>query len=186
MIPPILRRVEALGFVVFDGLKSGVGDPNLIVERAPALRAGSLDDLAHLVQRTPTGWRDLAWPCSVDPGRRALASPSRHPGGVLVLATAQNLASHQRGLHRGRPALVQVGSVAFRRDDDGDDLVDPGGPVFVEVGRGANVHDDAGVGAEASEGCVVAAKAAISELLAELARAEPWWGLRVSLTVVPA
>lgn len=181
MLPALLRRVASLGHRVFEG----EGNPNLIVQRSPEVDAGLEDDLLSLVLFDRGRWVERAWPCSADPGRHFLAHPV-HPDGALVLAEGQNRGSHARGLHKGRAALVQVGPIAFRRDYNRNAILDPGGAVLVEAGHGANVHDDAGLGAEASAGCVVAPKAAILELLELLAATEARWGKAITLTVIRA
>jgi hypothetical protein len=146
----LLRRLASRGLRTFHG----VYDLNVILERAPSRQAGSLDDAAHIVYRTPDGaWHDLCFPCTVDPGRTYLRRPINVKG-TAILAAGQYPGMWRRGSHKGRPALVQVGPCTVARDPDLDETIEPGA---LDSGLfGINFHDDAGAGADASAGCVVA------------------------------
>lgn len=154
---------------------------NLIGQRSSERRAGALDDLLSVVWLERGRWCELAWPCSLDPGRFYLARPI-NPRGTAILAPGQYRDAYALGTHRGRPALVQVGPVTVRRDGDRDELLEPG---VAESGLfGINVHDDAGAGAEASAGCTVLPRAFLDELLELVRRAVPVQGPRLTYTVV--
>lgn len=150
MMLPLLRRVQRLGFPVFEGTY----DLNCVIERASERRAGRLDDLFHLAYRTiDASWHDLAFPCTVDPGLAYLHRPI-NARGTAILQPGHYPGMWQRGLHHGRAALRQVGPCDVARDGDRDDLLEPGA-----VNRGIfgiDFHDDLELGADASAGCVVA------------------------------
>lgn len=184
-LPRVLRRAQELipGFVVF----TKPYDLNWVVERSPNRRAGELDDLCTWSWTDESGaWHEYAYRCSVDPGRAGLrkGGPAGSTGTLILESNRQNRASHRPGLHKGRRALVQVGKLAARRDGDRDDLLEPAGPELSGL-FGANHHDDAGVGAEASEGCVVAAKVHVVHAL-ELVEVQEAHGHgdEVSLTII--
>lgn len=178
ILPALLRDVLALGHVVFT---EGELNLNLIGQRSSSRRAGELDDLLSVVYRERGRWLETAWPCSLDPGRRGLARPP-NPRGTAILAPGQYRGAYELGLHKGRRCLRQVKPVTVRRDGDLDELLEPGDP---DTGMfGIHVHDDAGVGAEASEGCTVLARDHMAELVALVDRAASTWGSRVTYTVV--
>ncbi|NOT72482.1 MAG: hypothetical protein HOP09_14770 [Hyphomicrobium sp.] len=152
ILPALLREVARKGHSVFT---SGDWNLNLVVQRSNERQAGAEDDLLSVVYKDGGRWIDRSFPCSADPGRKALAE-RKNPLGVAIIAEGQYRGSHQIGLHRGRRALVQVGPVTVARDGDRDSLLEPG--VKYTGLFGINIHDDAGVGAEASEGCVVLEK----------------------------
>jgi hypothetical protein len=177
-LPALLRQVAALGHAVFTAELS----LNLVGQRSPSRRAGELDDLLSAVWFEAGRWNELAWPCSVDPGRHFLASPVNAKG-TAIIAPGQYRGAYALGLHRGRPALVQVGPVTVHRDGDRDDVLEPGGAG--ETGLFAiNIHDDAGAGAEASAGCTVLPRAHEAELLALVERAVPHQGPTLTYTVL--
>ncbi len=176
MLPSLLREVRRAGHVVFTD-----GSANLIVQRSSQRRAGEMDDLISVVRYQLGLWIELAWPCSADPGRSALRK-AEHPRGTAILAPGQYRGAYELGEHKGRAALRQVLPVTVRRDGDRDELLEPGA---TDVGLfGVHVHDDAGVGAEASAGCVVLERTDMGELLDELSRDIPKWGRRWTLTVL--
>lgn len=177
-MPALLREVARLGHAVFDG---GDLDLNLVGQRSASRRAGELDDLLSVVCRRNGAWVEHAWPCSLDPGRRYLRDPI-NPRGAAIIAPGQYRRAYELGLHRGRPALVQVGPVTVRRDGDLDETLEPG---VAETGLfGVNIHDDAGVGAEASAGCTVLGRDHLAELLSIVRLAVPLWGPLLTFTVV--
>lgn len=177
--PAILQRVRALGHRVYTG---GDYDLNVVIERGPSRTAGSMDDVIHVVYRLGDGWICESFPCSADPGKVYLRTPV-NPAGTAIIKAGQYPGLWQEGLHRGRPALVQVGPVTVGRDGDRDDQIEPVGS-FTGV-YAINLHDDAGAGADASAGCVVVSKATIARVL-ELVRAQrsAGHGEKVTLTII--
>lgn len=174
--PYPLELVRQRGHVVFGATRSA----NLIVVRGPG-EPGDWDGVLYLAWVTGAGlgWEVHAWPCATRPGPGYVRSPI-NPAGCGMLAPGQNRLSHQRGLHRGREALVQVGAVAVLRDPDRDAILEPTVPE-VNRGGGLNVHDV--VTPNDLAGCIGLARPHMLELLEVFdALAKP--GELVSLTVV--
>lgn len=186
MIPPILRRVAALGHTVFERPFFNL---NLIAERAPAAVPDAMDDLLHVWRIMPNGqWECVTWPCTTDPTSYWLAHPMR-PEGTAILVPGQYPRSHAPGLHHGRPALVQVGPVRVWRDANRDEVADyrPGCQGFPGV-YGINIHGPGGLMARASAGCIVLGRQEyVDELLSMVQhQCDTGLGSRVSLTLVEA
>lgn len=177
--PYPIDLVRSRGHLVF-------GEPfsaNLIVVRGPG-KPGDWDGVLYLAATvgTGTGWAIEAWPCATRPGPGFVRSPV-NPLGCGMLAPAQNRLSHALGLHRGRPALVQVGAVAVLRDPDRDALLEPTVPE-VNRGGGFNVHDVNHPGELA--GCIGLVKRHLDELLESYRDLARRFGReqRVTLTVI--
>lgn len=177
MLPALLREVYRLNHAVFRD-----GSANLIVQRSPSRQAGEMDDLISVVRLNSLGaWCEVAWACSADPGRYYLRNPE-NPRGAAILAPGQYRAAYELGKHKGRDALRQVAPVTVRRDGDRDELLEPGAP---DTGLfGVHVHDDAGLGAEASAGCVVMAPKDLAQMLSIMRADVSRWGPRFTLTVL--
>lgn len=176
-IPVILELALARGHRVF----SGPYDPNLVVLRGPGL-PGEWDGLLHYVFRASEegGWIEYIWPCATRPGVSYLRSPL-NPSGTLVLEPGQYLGSHEPGLHHDRPALVQVGDMSGRRDNDRDSELDPGPQIY--TGRfAANIHDV--LTPDGLAGCIGLSARHRTELLQAHAVCAARTGKKVSLTLV--
>jgi len=171
-LPPILRHQKKLGQVIFTA-----GDYNLNVI---AIRRGdNVDDLA-VVYMVLGKWRVEWFTVSTEPTPQYLENPVNRKG-AAILALGQHRGSHAAGLHRGRRALVQVGSVIVHRDNDGDKI--PNSKTTpTEAGYfGINIHDDRG----GSAGCLLASTTSIArlrELIVMQDRAGH--GDRVTLTLI--
>lgn len=181
MYPALLRRVIAAGHRVFTG---GAYDLNMIAQRSDVVQSGSLDDLLSIAYKDHKGvWHTVDIPATCDPGRTFLRKPI-NPLGTAIIAPGQYPASHRLGSHKGRPALVQNGPVTVRRDNDRDEIIEPGNVLYTGS-FGINIHDDAGAGADASAGCIVVSREHIQlilDLVAEQARNGR--GKTVTLTVL--
>ena len=171
-LPPLLRTVKQLGALVFT---AGDYDLNVIAIR----RGHNVDDLAvaYLLRGK---WRVEWFVVSTEPTPQYLENPVNRKG-AAILALGQHRLSHAAGLHRGRRALVQVGSVIVHRDDDGDKI--PNSTTTpTEAGYfGINIHDDRG----GSAGCLLASTTTIARLLDLLVMQDKaGHGDRVSLTLI--
>jgi hypothetical protein len=135
-LPHPLELVMDRGWLVFTAPRSA----NLVAVRGPG-KAGDWDGVLYLawVDTDGAGWTIHAWPCATRPGRVFLERPM-NPLGTAVLEPGQYRKSHRQGLHKGRPALVQVGPVTVRRDGDQDALVEPGRQTYNGL-FGVNIHD---------------------------------------------
>lgn len=166
-LPFPLDLVHRRGLSVFDAPMSA----NLVVHRGPG-GAGDWDGLCHLLWRETalSGWTSRVWPCVTRPGLRYVREPM-NPKGTATLEPGQYRRSHRRGLHHGRPALVQVRPVTVRRSSG------------LDVGLfGVNVHDVADPNDLA--GCMGLAAAHRDELLAAFDRLAAVQGPDISLTLV--
>jgi hypothetical protein len=177
-LPSILRAVAAHGWKTF----TAPLDLNFIVQRSAERRAGQLDDVAHLIYVLDETWYDVSFACTVDPGRTFLVSPI-NPKGAAILVVGQYRGMWTPGLHKGRRALVQVGPSTDARDADRDEVLEPGAQ---ETGLfGINFHDDAGAGANASAGCVVALRKHVDLVLDLVSKQQrAGHGDTVTLTVI--
>lgn len=77
------------------------------------------------------------FPATVDPGRTWTRKPSNPRGAAHLKFGAYD---YQRGLHRGKPALVQAGPVTVWRDTDRDGTLDPGDFQADRGWFGINLH----------------------------------------------
>jgi hypothetical protein len=103
---------------------------------------GAVDDLLWAFRTDATDGRLIAriYPLETEPSVPFLLDPV-NKAGAAVMAPQQARAAYRRGLHRGRPALVQVGPVVVYRDNDRDSAVEVL-PARVEEGFfGINIHD---------------------------------------------
>ena len=173
-----LDRVRELGLQVFGRAHSA----NLIAVRG-AGKPGDWDGLLYLVSRPSesAGWMQRVWPCATRPGLPYLRKPINPNGTGMLAAGYQNRRSHRIGLHRGRPALVQVGAVEVLRDPDRDETHEPILPERNE-GGGFNVHSIGHPNQLA--GCLGMATQHTQELLEAYEALVPYQGPLVSLTVL--
>jgi hypothetical protein len=178
-LPLILERVEAAGHTVFFVPNSA----NLVVRRGPG-GPGDWDGMLHLVWRPSldSGWIEHSWPCATRPAPLYLRNPM-NPQGTLLLEPGQYPLSHRVGHHKGRPALVQVRPVTGRRDNNRDEVLDPGPQLFTGM-FGANIHDIGHPGQLA--GCVGLVRVHMIELLVAVDRLvkSPGQGEEFTLTLV--
>lgn len=142
----LLRHLHEKGHAIFTRPWSA----NLVVLRGDG-GPGDFDGSIHLVYATDTGATiEHSWPAATRPGMPALRRP-RNPEGVAVIAPGQYRLAYARGLHRGRPAMVQVGNVEVYRDDDRDKTLDPSRRRHRGV-FAVNIHDTDNP--DTLEGCI--------------------------------
>lgn len=176
-MPHALELVRKAGHRVF----WGPFNANLVAVRGPG-GPGDWDGILHYAfqERESGGWLVYAWPCATRPGVPFLMSPM-NPEGTLVLEPGQYPRSHTPGLHKGRPALVQVRPVTGRRDNDHDAVLDPGQGLYTGLFR-ANIHDI--VHPNDLAGCIGVQRPHRDELLAVHSRCAQHQGVDITLTVV--
>jgi hypothetical protein len=176
-LPHPLSRVAALGLPVWPKPY----DANLVVERGPGL-PGDWDGVLTYAwtERDGGGWHLRSWPCATRPGRPYLEKPM-NPEGTAILEPGRHKLSHRRGLHKGRPALVQMGPVTVRRDADRDAVVEPSAQTYTGL-YGVNIHDVEHPNGLA--GCIGLRPEHMPELLAAYDRLVPYSGAVVSLTLI--
>jgi len=150
-LPPILRHQKKLGQVIFT---AGDYDLNVIAIR----RGDNVDDLAvaYLVRGK---WRVEWFSISTEPTPQYLENPVNRKG-CAILALGQHRVAYAAGLHRGRPALVQVGEVTVHRDNDGDSVPNTKTTPTETGFFGINIHDKRG----GSAGCILANVTTVARL----------------------
>lgn len=158
--PAALREVIAAGYVIFDG---GLFDLNLILRR----REEDPDEIVVCYRSGSGGWTTESFPCSTLPSARYLVDPI-NPKGTAILAPGQHRGAYSRGLHRGRPSIVQTGKVTVYRDDDRDAIAETEGRPRETGYFGINIHTDRG----GSAGCILAAEWTLVRLRALFAKQE--------------
>lgn len=181
--PPILDRVAARGFLIFE---RGDYNANLVVERT-SFAPGVYDDWLHLAYRVGGHWVAHQWACSSVPHPTYLEHPI-NPEGTATLEGGQHLRSHRIDWHpypghvdaAGRTdateALVAVRPLPVRRDNDRNRLLTIAGPVV--TAEGINIH-----AGRYSAGCVVAPQG-MPECVAYLKACRAVWGNLFTVTVL--
>lgn len=156
MIPPILQKMKALGYRVFDN-----GDYNLNIFgiRSPERVANAFDDLIGVAYKENNLWKVEYFEATTDPGSPYLLKPINNSG-AAILSFGQFRGAYKIAKHRGKyDALCQVGGpVTVYRDDNRDNVLD-----LVESSKqtgmfGINIHKRDGESDSvngASAGCQV-------------------------------
>ncbi len=120
--PPILSRLESMGYKTFDGEDH---DLNLIGIRSASRIAGSFDDRFICVYREEGLWVQETYQASCDASAEQHRDPSNEKG-VAILKAGQYRGVWHLDLHRGKyMALCQRGAaVVVYRDNNGDAVSD--------------------------------------------------------------
>lgn len=140
-LPPLLRRLKALGHQVFDG--GHAYNLNIIGIRSGQVEANVFDDLICCAYRPKVfgAWEFRYWPATTDPGLYHLGNPSRIEG-TAILVPGQYKGAYELAKHRGQyEALCQrKGEVSVHRDADRDSTLDMD-PSSIQSGMfGINIH----------------------------------------------
>lgn len=146
MLPPLLQKIEALGFDAFDG--GHAFNLNLIGIRSSNYDQSqdAFDDWMTCTYRKEAGgsWITDYWPCTTDPGKQALLHPEMYNSdGTLIMARGQYKSAYILGLHRNKyEALVQRGPrpITIFRDANRDTNLDFSQATLEEGHFGANIH----------------------------------------------
>ena len=135
--PDILDRVEAGGFVTFDG----AFDLNLIGLRNPEAKANKFDDQFHVVCKDEQGlWQHFIFKCTTDPGLYWLENSTRVDGTAIMVDPQQARGAYELDLHAGRYlALCQRKKIRVWRDSNKDDILDRDGEQHSGY-FGINIH----------------------------------------------
>jgi hypothetical protein len=189
-VPPVLRRIEAIGGAIFT---SGAYNLNLFGIRTSSRDAGSFDDLIGCAYRETDGgaWRVEYWPATTDPGVYYLENPMRVEGCAALVADRQYRGAWQVGKHRGAyRALVQRSPVAIHRDNNLDRVLDYSEDTITEGVFGINIHkagSNSTIVGRWSAGCQVhATEAGFSHMMELVDRqfdVHPTWS-KVSYTLL--
>ncbi len=139
MYPPILSRVEELGFKVFS---SGDYDLNIIGIRSKTCIPNKFDDILLCIYKEGGMWMQQWWPITTDPGKYWLENPLNKAGCAAVVADQQYRGVWKIGKHRNvYTALVQTGGkIKVHRDDNEDSIVDYRQDNIQEGYFGINCH----------------------------------------------
>jgi hypothetical protein len=121
------------------------GGLNLVGVRVHRNTPDAVDDVMYATWRdAPNGrWQARAWALETEPSSAYLMHPL-NPAGCAIMAPDQYLGAYALGLHRGRPALVQVGPVRVYRDNNRDATVNFPSPDALQAQSGLfgiNIHD---------------------------------------------
>ena len=155
----IRDAVKAKGYVWFDSPTDY--DVNVVGIRNSTpgdVVTNLFDDLMTVSFKVNGTWQFHQWPCTTDPGRKAMLE-YHNPNGVARLVPGQYRSAYHVGLHKGQyEALTQLKVVKVYRDKDKDLEYDENS---IEEGIfGINIHRSNPVSESTyvenwSEGCQV-------------------------------
>lgn len=136
MLPPVLARMDALGFKVFE---NGDYNLNLFGIRASDTR-DAFNDFLGCAYRVDGQWTLKYWVATTDPSDYYRQRPVNEDG-TAILVPGQYRGAYVIGDHRGYEALVQRnGPVKVYRDNDLDTELDLD-PATIQNGfYGINIH----------------------------------------------
>tara|TARA_R100000654_G_C2648963_1_gene122888 strand:- start:71 stop:706 length:636 start_codon:yes stop_codon:yes gene_type:complete len=108
VMPPILRRVESMGYKIFTQKDY---DLNLIGVRSPSRTPGRFDDMFHCVYKDRGEWIEERYVCTTDASLEQHLNPGNSKG-VAVLKPGQYRGAWKLDMHRGKYlALCQRNAV---------------------------------------------------------------------------
>ena len=138
ILPPLLQRVQDLGYATFDG---GDYDLNIVGIRTKSREANEFDDIMTCTYKERGRWVTKYWPCTTDPGTYHLDKPSR-VAGTAILVPGQYRGVYRLDLHAGKyEALCQRnGKVKVYRDNNRDEILDMDPDTVQEGFFGINIH----------------------------------------------
>jgi len=140
-LPPVLRIVNGLGYAVFAGGRDFdlniIGIRRNVSHRKPDMYS---DDLFVYWQEGGS-WRCFNAAMTTTPGEYYLVHPMRPSQGCAIMSPGQYRGAYIRGLHKGKPGLLQRGAkVRYYRDNDRDKMLDLD-PNTIQSGfAGLNIH----------------------------------------------
>ncbi len=121
--PPVLARVEELGFDTFKGKY----DLNIIACRNTALQGNTFRDTLHVVHHIEGVWEEHVFSCATCPGDWWLQNSKRNDGVAILMHDHQYRKGYTFGKHRGKyDCLVPAHSLEVWRDGNKDDVLDFG------------------------------------------------------------
>ena len=187
-IPAILKQVASAGHAVFT---RGLFNLNIVGIRTPDDSANTFNDGLVVAYKDEHGWITRGpWKWTTDPGTYYRLRPMNVEG-TAIMCPGQYRGAYQIGLHRGRPALRQVGPVRIWRDNNRDAILDMD-PATVDTGRYAmNIHRSSSTESTVvdrwSAGCQVAARSTDMDCLLSLCRkSAELYGPRFTYTLIEA
>lgn len=155
-LPPILRKLESLGYKVFE---DGDYNLNLFGIRSKVRDANAFDDNLGCAYKKNDLWRVEWWEATTDPGTWYLVDNPMNKAGTAILKPGQYRA-YRIDKHNGKyDALCQrEAPVTVYRDNNRDKVLNMDESTLVTGSLGINIHrrrgtDDTVDGASA--GCQV-------------------------------
>lgn len=134
----LLSWVKSKGHIVFDGPEKW--DMNIIGVRSLGGSTNTFNDKMFIVARNESGALQMwSWDITTDPGTFWLTTPGNSMG-TACLVPAQYRGAYRYGLHKGKPALVQVKNVKVFRDNDRSTQHDMDPRTITEGVYGINIH----------------------------------------------
>lgn len=128
----LFEILRAKGFQIYED-----GRLNIIAQRRTPFRLNEFADRLTVAFKVDQKWTSFEFPITTLPGEHYLRK-LLNPRGTAILAPGQYVNAYALGLHKGKPALVQVAPVTVYRDGNRDqnfDLVNPESGMF-----GINIH----------------------------------------------
>lgn len=198
MLPPVLERIQSLGFKVFT---NGDYNLNLFGIRSPDRVSGTYDDLLGCAYKVDGQWVVRYWAATTDPGLYYRENPANVKG-TAILVPGQYSGVYTIDMHAGKYlALCQRnGPVTVWRDNDLDRVLDE--DLETDTGYfGINIHassstpydqtrdrdEDSGVG-KWSAGCQVHATTTgfreMMDLVNKQIEAHPSWEKAFTYTLL--
>lgn len=139
--PPLLRKLKDKDYAVFDGDADYdlniIGVRNDVSHRKPDLY---LDDMFVFWKQSGI-WRCFNAALTTTPGEYYLVHPMRPDKGCAIMCPGQYRGAYKRGLHKGKPGLLQRGAkVKWYRDNDRDTVLDLDPSTVTSGYAGLNIH----------------------------------------------
>lgn len=130
--------MQHMGYVIYES-----ADDQLILNitgwRNKKGKVDQFDDYITVAWGKGDSWQLKCYSATTVPGKYWLEN-LLNPHGTAIMVPGQYLDSYSRGLHKGKPALVQTGPVKVFRDSNRDDRIDCSSKT-IETGLfGLNIH----------------------------------------------
>lgn len=138
-----MTAVRSKGYPVFT---TGDYNINTVGFRANNPKAGKFDDVLCHFYKVGGIWQYKAYKATTDPGLTYLQNPLNAKGCAILVPGFYDRA-YQLGLHKGKPALRQAGTLKVYRDNNRDAILDMD-PRSIEAGNDmfCNIHYSTGEG----------------------------------------
>lgn len=175
-----------LGYKFFE---NGDYNLNIIGIRSNPGIVNKFDDFICVAYKVNNVWQLKKYTATVDPGISYLLKPINDTGTAL-LKEGQYRGAYKKGLHKGKPALVQVKKLPLYRDNDKDSAHDFIESTVVWEMAGINIHRASPTGKSVqidnwSAGCqVIAANSDMEEFLALIDEAIAKYGDGFTYTLI--
>lgn len=158
--PLSLAEIRHPGFVQADTPKL-----HIVGIRTARNTPGRMDDAMWFFRSVQPAWEAKVIPCETEPGVAYLKNPM-NPKGTATMAPGWYKDLWVRGNHKGRPALVQFGTVTVWRDGD-KNATHSYDPLTADTGKfGIDLHDIAN--ADLLAGCQGILRSHMAWLLSSL------------------